>query len=70
VAFDDIDGGADGEVTLRENCRAFEEVALRADVVRTLKLLGCPSVAELDSSYVDVPPHWRRGTSDRTGSPS
>jgi L-lactate dehydrogenase (cytochrome) len=29
VAFDYIDGGADGEVTLRENCRAFEEVFLR-----------------------------------------
>src|SRR5579872_2582364 len=26
VVFDYIDGGADGEVTLRENCRAFESV--------------------------------------------
>jgi L-lactate dehydrogenase (cytochrome) len=34
---------------------------LRADLVRTLKLLGCPSVSALDASYVDVPPHWRRG---------
>jgi isopentenyl diphosphate isomerase/L-lactate dehydrogenase-like FMN-dependent dehydrogenase len=34
---------------------------LRADLVRTLKLLGCPSVAALDRSYVDVPAHWRRG---------
>jgi len=33
---------------------------LRADLVRTLKLLGCASVAELDGSYVDVPPDWRR----------
>jgi L-lactate dehydrogenase (cytochrome) len=32
---------------------------LRADLVRTLKLLGCPSVGELDASYVSVPPHWR-----------
>jgi L-lactate dehydrogenase (cytochrome) len=32
---------------------------LRADLVRTLKLLGCASVADLDASYVDVPPHWR-----------
>jgi L-lactate dehydrogenase (cytochrome) len=32
---------------------------LRADLVRTLKLLGCPSVRELDASYVSVPPHWR-----------
>ena len=33
---------------------------LRADIDRTLRLLGCPSVAELDASYVSVPPHWRR----------
>jgi L-lactate dehydrogenase (cytochrome) len=26
VVFDYIDGGADGEITLRENCRAFESV--------------------------------------------
>jgi isopentenyl diphosphate isomerase/L-lactate dehydrogenase-like FMN-dependent dehydrogenase len=38
--------------------RAIE--ILRADLVRTLKLLGCPSVAELDSSYVDVPTGWLR----------
>ena len=29
VAFDYIDGGADGEVTLRENSRAFEDVTFR-----------------------------------------
>lgn len=29
VVFDYIDGGADGEVTLRANCRAFEEVTFR-----------------------------------------
>jgi isopentenyl diphosphate isomerase/L-lactate dehydrogenase-like FMN-dependent dehydrogenase len=29
VVFDYIDGGADGEVTLRENCRAFDDVVLR-----------------------------------------
>jgi L-lactate dehydrogenase (cytochrome) len=33
--------------------RAIE--ILRTDLVRTLKLLGCASVAELDRSYVDVP---------------
>jgi len=32
---------------------------LRTDIVRTLKLLGCPSVRELDRSYVRVPPDWR-----------
>ena len=34
---------------------------LRADVERTLTLLGCPSVAALDRSYVEVPAHWRGG---------
>lgn len=29
VVFDYIDGGAEGEITLRENCRAFEEVTFR-----------------------------------------
>ena len=33
---------------------------LRDDLERTLRLLGCPSVADLDASYVDVPQHWRR----------
>jgi len=36
--------------------RAIE--ILRADLIRTLKLLGCASVAELDRSYVDVPADW------------
>jgi L-lactate dehydrogenase (cytochrome) len=31
---------------------------LRSDLVRTLKLLGCASVANLDRSYVDVPADW------------
>jgi L-lactate dehydrogenase (cytochrome) len=31
---------------------------LRADLVRTLKLLGCASVAELDGTHVDVPRDW------------
>src|SRR6476469_333904 len=29
VVFDYLDGGAEGEVTLRENCRAFEELTFR-----------------------------------------
>jgi len=33
---------------------------LRADIVRTLKLLGCASVSALDESYIDVPASWRR----------
>jgi L-lactate dehydrogenase (cytochrome) len=36
--------------------RAIE--ILRADLVRTLKLLGCSSVAELNRSYLDVPRDW------------
>jgi L-lactate dehydrogenase (cytochrome) len=31
---------------------------LRAGVERTVRLLGCPSVAALDRSYVEVPPSW------------
>jgi L-lactate dehydrogenase (cytochrome) len=31
---------------------------LRTDLIRTLKLLGCASVAELDRSYVDIPGGW------------
>jgi isopentenyl diphosphate isomerase/L-lactate dehydrogenase-like FMN-dependent dehydrogenase len=36
--------------------RAIE--ILRADLIRTLKLLGCASTAELDRSYVDLPADW------------
>ena len=45
--------GAAGEAGV---ARAID--ILRADVVRTLKLLGCASVAHLDASYVDVPAGW------------
>jgi L-lactate dehydrogenase (cytochrome) len=48
--------GAAGEAGV---ARAID--ILRTDVVRTLKLLGCPSVAELDRTYVDVPKHWVQG---------
>ncbi|MEO8499924.1 MAG: alpha-hydroxy acid oxidase [Vicinamibacteria bacterium] len=33
---------------------------LRADIVRTLKLLGVDSTAKLDRSYVDAPEEWMR----------
>jgi len=36
--------------------RAIE--ILRADLERTLRLLGCPSIAALDRSYVNVPKSW------------
>ena len=45
--------GAAGEAGV---ARAID--ILRADLVRTLKLLGCESVAKLDRSYVDAPAAW------------
>lgn len=39
--------------------RAIE--ILKADLERTLKLLGCPSLAALDRSYVNVPQEWNQG---------
>ena len=36
--------------------RAIE--ILRADLDRTLRLLGCASIAALDRSYVNVPQNW------------
>jgi len=42
--------GAAGEAGVR---RAIE--ILRDDLVRTLKLLGCPSIAALDRSHIHVP---------------
>jgi L-lactate dehydrogenase (cytochrome) len=39
--------------------RAIE--ILRTDLERTLRLLGCASVAELDRSYVNVPKSWDVG---------
>jgi L-lactate dehydrogenase (cytochrome) len=31
---------------------------LRADVVRTMKLLGCSSIADLNKSYLNIPADW------------
>jgi isopentenyl diphosphate isomerase/L-lactate dehydrogenase-like FMN-dependent dehydrogenase len=45
--------GAAGEVGV---ARAIE--ILRADLIRTLKLLGCALVADLDRSFIDVPADW------------
>jgi L-lactate dehydrogenase (cytochrome) len=36
--------------------RAIE--ILRTDLVRTMKLLGCRSISELERSYIDVPRDW------------
>ncbi|MGH9685544.1 MAG: alpha-hydroxy acid oxidase [Candidatus Acidiferrales bacterium] len=37
---------------------------LRADVERTLRLLGCPSVSELGPSYVDISATWHARDSE------
>ncbi|MEQ1760264.1 MAG: alpha-hydroxy acid oxidase [Vicinamibacterales bacterium] len=37
--------------------RAIE--IIRGDIVRTMKLLACPSVAELNASFTSVPSDWR-----------
>jgi L-lactate dehydrogenase (cytochrome) len=47
--------GAAGEAGVT---RAIE--ILRADLIRTLKLLGCASIADLDRSFIDVPVGWLR----------
>jgi L-lactate dehydrogenase (cytochrome) len=31
---------------------------LRADIVRTLKLLGCASIADLNRTYIEAPADW------------
>ncbi|MGE5204539.1 MAG: alpha-hydroxy acid oxidase [Chlamydiota bacterium] len=36
---------------------------LTADLERTLRLLGCASIRELDRSYVEVPPEWIKKSS-------
>ena len=38
--------------------RAIE--ILRTDVIRTMKLLGCASVRDLDATFVETPAEWRR----------
>ncbi len=43
--------------------RAIE--ILRTDLERTLRLLGCASIAELDRSYVNVPKGWEVGGESR-----
>jgi L-lactate dehydrogenase (cytochrome) len=46
--------GAGGEAGVT---RAIQ--ILRNDVIRTMKLLGCQSIAELNESYVTYPAEWR-----------
>jgi L-lactate dehydrogenase (cytochrome) len=42
--------------------RALE--ILRTDVERTLRLLGCESVLELNTSYLELPRDWTRSESN------
>jgi L-lactate dehydrogenase (cytochrome) len=53
--------GAAGEAGV---ARALE--ILREDVERTLRLLGCRSVLDLTSGYVEYPPEWRRSPGERS----
>ena len=36
LVFDYIDGGAEREITLREDCRAFDQVLLRRQLLRVV----------------------------------
>src|SRR5262245_57802556 len=53
--------GAGGEAGVT---RAIQ--ILRTDLIRTLKLLGCASVRELDHSYVEAPAAWLGDVPSRT----
>jgi isopentenyl diphosphate isomerase/L-lactate dehydrogenase-like FMN-dependent dehydrogenase len=53
--------GAGGEAGVT---RAIQ--ILRADLIRTLKLLGCASVGKLDRSFVEAPAAWLGGTPNAT----
>jgi isopentenyl diphosphate isomerase/L-lactate dehydrogenase-like FMN-dependent dehydrogenase len=46
--------GAGGEAGVN---RAIQ--ILRTDVIRTMKLLGCPATSQLDASYVTYPAEWQ-----------
>src|SRR5262249_33090355 len=56
--------GAGGEARV---ARAIQ--ILRTDLIRTLKLLGCASVRELDHSYVEAPAAWLGDTSHAAQAP-
>jgi L-lactate dehydrogenase (cytochrome) len=45
--------GAGGEAGV---ARAVD--ILKADVIRTMKLLGCAAIKDLDGSFIDVPAEW------------
>jgi isopentenyl diphosphate isomerase/L-lactate dehydrogenase-like FMN-dependent dehydrogenase len=47
--------GAAGEAGVARAIEIFQ-----TDLIRTLKLLGCASIADLDQSRVDIPSEWRQ----------
>ena len=53
VVFDYIDGGAEGEITLRENCRAFEEVTFRPR--NAVAVSGCDLRTKILGSELAMP---------------
>jgi L-lactate dehydrogenase (cytochrome)/(S)-mandelate dehydrogenase len=53
IAFDFIDGGADGEVTLRRNEAAFDDLALIPKVLRGVE--GASAATELFGRRIDFP---------------
>ena len=53
VIFDYIDGGAEGEITLRENCRAFEEVTFRPR--NAVAVSGCDLRTRILGSELAMP---------------
>jgi isopentenyl diphosphate isomerase/L-lactate dehydrogenase-like FMN-dependent dehydrogenase len=53
VVFDYVDGGADGEVTLRENTRAFEEVTFRPR--NAVAVSGCDMRTKVLGSELSMP---------------
>jgi isopentenyl diphosphate isomerase/L-lactate dehydrogenase-like FMN-dependent dehydrogenase len=42
---------------------------LRSGIVRTMKLLGCSSVRDLDRSFVHMPTEWRENVGSRSDAP-
>jgi L-lactate dehydrogenase (cytochrome) len=42
---------------------------LKADVERTLRLLGCSSVHQLDASYIEFRPEWQAPPASRSATP-
>jgi len=48
--------------------RAIE--ILKTDLIRTMRLLGCDAIRNLDARYVDVPVSWHAASAVRQLSPA